>query len=80
MPFVPRAVCVHCRVPLKPETNGVDLQATLEDGRTYYKIAADAWKCPRCGNEVYLGFGKPIEQHDPRFEQVKIDDTFYLGD
>lgn len=78
-PFVPPAVCAKCNLAMKPKLNGVDLQATIEDtGRSYYKVAADLWVCPKCKAEIYIGFGKPVERHDPRFDTIETEDLFYL--
>lgn len=54
MPFIPRAVCVRCKIPLTPEKNGVVMHAY--SGRYYYSIDADLWKCPKCGTEIIVGF------------------------
>lgn len=58
---LPRAFCVKCKVPYKPKENGIILAAKLDDGRTYYKVHSDMHECPSCGNEIYAGFGTPVE-------------------
>lgn len=55
MPDIPRAVCLKCKKPFKPEKNGVTMRAHSKLGY-YYSIQVDKWKCPQCGQEILVGF------------------------
>lgn len=59
-----KPVCVKCECDLKPERNGVWCVETVGQERRLYKVwHSDKWKCPSCGVEVLVGFGKnPILQ------------------
>ena len=60
MTDIPRVTCGSCQVPLRPEKNGETVEMT-SNGRLYYIISADRWKCPICGHEVLTGFPlKPL--------------------
>lgn len=59
MTYIPRAVCMSCRVEMRPAKNGVILQANTESG-PYYKVAADLVECPECHVQVAIGFGKDV--------------------
>lgn len=78
---IPKAVCGCCMAPMRPKKNGVVLQA-LNEGRPYYKIAADEWECRNCGNSVYIGFGrKPVlVKHEVDYELLETDGSFELKD
>lgn len=56
MPYIPRAVCAKCNQGLKPHRNGVTCHMYDEQGRWYYSVMADLWKCPKCGAEIVIGF------------------------
>lgn len=60
MTYIPRAICVRCRRPYRPEKNGIVAhvyEKRIDGANTYYySIEADKWRCPRCGHEVIVGF------------------------
>ena len=82
MTYIPRAVCVRCRRPYKPQKNGIvvhvyernTLTAAPIIGDYCYSIDADRWICPGCGHEVIIGFAmKPFNfnyESDHREPQV----------
>lgn len=56
---MPKSVCVKCEVELRPEKNGVIVAELMQHNTKIYKLwSADLWKCPKCGIEVVLGFGR----------------------
>lgn len=56
-------VCVKCQVEMRPELNGVGA-LSMAGAQPYELYDADLWKCPTCGVEMILGFGKrPIAMH-----------------
>jgi len=61
-------VCVKCQVEMRPEKNGVGALLMAADA-PYHLYDADLWKCPVCGIQAVLGFGKePVaEAHEPDF-------------
>lgn len=64
MPYIPKAVCEKCRVPLQPYKNDVTCHCYSAAVRWYYSISADLWKCPLCGIEVITGFAtKPFKMN-----------------
>lgn len=68
MPYIPQAICVKCRTPFKPEKNEVAAHVYSEKGY-YYSIWADLWKCPKCGAEIIIGFGKNPFIHNYQTDQ-----------
>ncbi len=66
-----RPVCAKCCCELHPETNGVGVLDTNDNG-PYELFDADLWKCPKCGIEVVGGFGNgPISAHyEPDFKRM----------
>ena len=72
---MPQAVCLKCNMAYRIEQNGVLL--VVPDGsdhRPLLKAASDKYKCPSCGHEILIGFGKPLHYGiDPDF------DRFYDG-
>jgi hypothetical protein len=80
MPEIPKVVCGCCMVKMRPKKNGVVLQA-LNEGKPYYKVMADEWECPSCGNSVYIGFGQePIAvKHAVDYRGIGFDGSFELS-
>lgn len=70
MPHVPRAICGDCFAEMVPQKNGVMLEGILQDGRSYYKIAADCYKCPQCGHTMYIGFGAPMMSYHSQYDAI----------
>ena len=65
-----RPVCTKCCCELHPETNGVGVLDTNDNG-AYELWVADLWKCPKCGLEVVGGFGyDPVSaRYTPGFKK-----------
>jgi len=63
-------VCVKCSVNMRCEKNGVEVLDIASFGP--YKIwAADKYKCPKCGNEVVVGFAREgIEHFEEGFQEL----------
>jgi len=64
-------VCVKCQVGMKPEKNGIGVLDITDFGP--YKIwCADKWKCPKCGYEIAVGFGKNriAEHYEDPFQRL----------
>ena len=58
-----RPVCATCQMEMKPELNGVGV-LDMADFGPYALWEADLWKCPSCGLEILVGFGRlPIVHH-----------------
>ena len=58
MSYIPKAICTKCNQGLKPERNGVICHMYDEKRRWFFSVMADLWKCPECGIEIVVGFGK----------------------
>ena len=52
-----KPVCVKCNREMKPERNGVGC-LDMTDFSPYAVWDSDLWKCPTCGYEILVGFGK----------------------
>ena len=62
MPFIPKAVCI-CGNIFEPDKNGAIVEM-LVNGKPYYKIHSDRFKCKKCNAIIYIGFAKqPITEH-----------------
>jgi ferredoxin len=77
--FIPPVVCGLCRITMKCEKNGVIAEA-LSQGRQYYKIECDRYRCPSCEMHVLRGFAKVAlaEAYQPQYADIKADVTFEL--
>lgn len=51
-------VCVKCECEMRIEKNDVRIVDHNSNDRPYQIWAADKWKCPKCGMEMVIGFGK----------------------
>lgn len=63
------AVCGKCNRVMSCEEVGITLEMQA-NGRPYYLIQADLYRCPGCGLAVYSEFGKKVHQEHPRFDQA----------
>ncbi len=81
MPEIPKVVCGNCKMSMGVEKNAITLQA-LNQGKPYYKINADKWRCAKCKHEIYLGFAKiPVAmKHDIDYNSIVADVDFELSD
>ena len=62
MPFIPKAIC-SCGGFFEPDKNGAIVEM-LVNGKPYYKIHSDRFKCKKCNAIIYIGFAKqPITEH-----------------
>lgn len=70
MTFIPRAICAKCGRALRPEQNGITVNAYAAHG-PYYQIDADLYACPECKVEIIVGFAdQPFHfAHDGPFSQ-----------
>jgi hypothetical protein len=58
-----RPVCPECECEMRPETNGVGVLDTTDNG-PYALWDADLWKCPKCNKKVVGGFSYlPMSEH-----------------
>jgi hypothetical protein len=55
---MPRPICVKCQTDFRPHNNDVVAIETMNGGEDYKAWCADLWKCPSCGEEIIIGFGK----------------------
>lgn len=70
MPTPPLAVCVKCKVRMRPVANGVRALETAQ-GEPYVLWACNEWKCQKCGVSVLVGFPmKGKERHEPDFKDA----------
>ena len=62
--FDRRPVCVLCEMNFRCERNGVIV-------RMYASQVADAdlYTCPSCGVQILVGFGKPVDEGEPTYEE-----------
>lgn len=64
MSHIPRAICVPCKIEMRPSRNGVKLEMVLPTGKPYYQIETDEWVCPACGHKALVGFAsEPFAHH-----------------
>ena len=77
--FIPKIVCVDCQVPFKCEKNGVVVE-TFSSFGSYYKIEADRYVCPKCGQQVITGFaGEALGEHyQPDYGPIEVDHSVDL--
>ena len=55
MPHIPNVVCYRCKDEMRIVRTGITLEAhTKATDEPYYWIAADLWRCEKCGAEVAL--------------------------
>lgn len=52
-----KPVCVKCKREMRPERNGVGCLDMADFGACAV-WDSDLWKCPSCGHEILVGFGK----------------------
>jgi len=77
-------VCVKCGRTMRAHKNGVIAELFSGDRKdthhsfSYQKWSADAYKCPECGVEVIVGFGRePRMDHlEKGYEVMKSDLQF----
>lgn len=74
MPNVPQAICLPCKVVGKIKKNNVVVEVTNE-GRPYFKVYADLYRCPECGADLISGWGlKPfVESHEASYHRANPD-------
>ena len=65
-------ICVNCRVSLRCEKTGVDVEAMT--GQMPYQIwSGDLFECPSCGIRVISGFGsKPVAEYFDKARYAKF--------
>jgi len=75
MPHIPRAVCVPCRIEMRPSRNGIEVEMLLPTGKGYYRIEADEYECGRCGHKAIIGFAhQPFVSHfEPGYAKSESD-------
>ncbi len=62
MAHIPRAFCFNDNMEMLIEKTGLMFEAVAYWG-SYYKAAADVYKCPMCNNKVILPAGRIIAGH-----------------
>ena len=65
-------ICVECRVSMRCEKTGVDVEAMA--GTMPYQIwSADLFECPNCNVRVISGFGKqPVAEYFQKERYAKF--------
>ncbi len=72
---MPAPVCVSCLKFMKPRTNGIIVEErmpthrpdpTQTDWGPYKLWEADLWQCPRCKQQIIMGWGRQAfaEHHE----------------
>lgn len=57
---MPTPICCKCRVAMKCEQNDFIVRdPETQFPSTYW--AGDKFRCPVCGHEIVVGFGKPVD-------------------
>lgn len=76
MPYIPKAVCVACELPLAIVKNGYRVEAlaksTNGNHRQYYRVEGDLYRCPGCGMEIVTGFAREpyAESFQPNYNDT----------
>ena len=52
-------ICVPCKQAMRCEKNSFLVKDAKSEGITGSVWSGDKFKCPDCGTEVVVGFGKP---------------------
>lgn len=61
MATIPSAICMPCRRAYVCDQVGVTLELwTSENGRPYYLVQADIYRCPGCGHQVASEFAETV--------------------
>lgn len=71
MSHTPRAVCVPCKVEMRPSKNGVAVEMLLPTGKPYYIVDADEYACPRCGHKALAGFARECAHDDSKMDDLE---------
>lgn len=63
-------ICFECGLSMRCHRNGQPVLVTSDREKKHpYKFyMADVYKCPDCGVRVVVGFSKPTESFEDRFE------------
>lgn len=74
MTHIPRAFCAHCDLEMFPDEIGKMVETTTQ-GRPYYKVSVDKWKCRSCGTLVLLHDKNTqiIHHSDSRYNEYRAD-------
>ena len=71
-------VCVECECDMKPECNGVWVIETAGEERRPYKVwYGDKVRCPVCGVEIVVGFGRANDADES--DRRRLEDDFIYG-
>ena len=62
-----RPICVKCQTSMRCEKNGVKVKYSSREAQN-----GDLYECPKCGNQVIVGFGmKYVTKSPEEYDYVR---------
>ena len=78
---IPKAIHKPCSVEMTVSKSGTRVEMVMADGKPYYQIAADVYRCPSCGTEIITAFARgPIAEHyQPGYRPLEAENQHHFA-